>query len=41
MTRMNKKLVRAWERFFADHEGKSFSDIEDLINTYLTKEARP
>ena len=33
----SKKVFRSWEAFFAEHEGKSLSDIVAL----LEKEARP
>ncbi len=39
MSRMNQKIIKAWETFFAKHDGKSLSDILALIEAHLAKEA--
>ena len=36
--RMDQKIITAWEIFFAEHDGKSLSDIEALMEAYCAKE---
>ncbi len=38
---MSKKIIKNWETFSAEHDGKSLSDIEALIETHFAKEAAP
>ncbi len=38
---MSKKIIKAWETFSAEHDGKSLSDIEALIEAHFAKEATP
>ena len=38
---MSKKIIKAWEAFSAEHDGKSLSDIEALIEAHFAKEATP
>ena len=41
MSRMNQKIIKAWETFFAKHDDKSLSDILAMIEAHLAKEAAP
>ncbi len=38
--RMAQKTIRGWQVFFAEHDGKSLSDIEALMEAYCSKEGK-